>query len=55
MSSSGTITKVRRDLHGQLKVPPVSSKSKMEPAELVGTYGQGIVEDERCNRKVCPT
>lgn len=32
-----------------------SSKSKMEPAELVGTYGQGIVEDERCNRKVCPT
>lgn len=34
---------------------PASSKSKMEPAELVGTHGQGIAEDERCNRKVCPT
>lgn len=40
---------------GSSRSPPASSKSKTEPAEPVSTYGRGIVEDERCNRKVCPT
>lgn len=55
VSGSGIIASVRRDLVVSSRFLSASSKSKTEPTELVGTHGQGIAEDERCNTKVCPT